>query len=51
MELGLAPILTAGMIMQLMYNARMIDVNMRSKEDRELYQSAIKLFALVLTFF
>ena len=28
----------------------MIDVNMQSKEDRELYQAANKLFALLITF-
>ena len=37
MELGMSPIITSGMIMQLLVGAKMIDVNMQSKEDRELY--------------
>jgi len=36
MELGMSPIITSGMIMQLLVGAKMIDVNMQSKEDREL---------------
>jgi protein transport protein SEC61 subunit alpha len=50
MELGMSPIITSGMILQLLVGAKMIDVNMQSKEDRELYQSASKLFALLITF-
>lgn len=37
MELGMSPIITSGMIMQLLVGAKMIDVNMQSKEDRELF--------------
>jgi len=37
MELGMSPIITSGMIMQLLVGAKIIDVNMQSKEDRELY--------------
>jgi hypothetical protein len=48
MELGLSPIITAGMLLQLLCGARMIEVNMRSKEDRELYQSALKFFSLLI---
>lgn len=50
MELGMSPIITSGMILQLLVGAKIIDVNMQSKEDRELYQSASKLFALLITF-
>ena len=50
MELGMSPIITSGMILQLLVGAKMIDVNMQSKEDRELYQAANKLFALLITF-
>jgi protein transport protein SEC61 subunit alpha len=50
MELGMSPIITAGMIMQFLLGANKIDVNMRSKEDRELYQSALKVFAIFITF-
>jgi protein transport protein SEC61 subunit alpha len=37
MELGMSPIITSGMIMQLLVGAKIIDVNMQSKEDRELF--------------
>jgi len=37
MELGMSPIITSGMIMQLLVGAKIIEVNMQSKEDRELY--------------
>jgi protein transport protein SEC61 subunit alpha len=37
MELGMSPIITSGMIMQLLVGAKMIDVNMQSREDRELF--------------
>merc|ERR1711934_1207507 len=46
----MSPIITSGMILQLLVGAKMIDVNMQSKEDRELYQAANKLFALLITF-
>lgn len=48
MDLGLAPIITAGMIMHFATASRIIQVNLRSKEDRELYQSALKVFALFI---
>jgi len=50
MELGMTPIITSGMIMQLLVGAKIIDVNMQSKEDRELFQSSQKLFGLLITF-
>jgi len=50
MELGMSPIITSGMIMQLLVGAKIIDVNMQSKEDRELYQASQKLFGLLITF-
>lgn len=50
MELGMSPIITSGMIMQLLVGAKIIDVNMQSKEDRELYQASSKLFGLLITF-
>ena len=40
MELGMTPIITSGMIMQLLVGAKIIDVNMQSKEDRELFQAS-----------
>lgn len=46
----MSPIITSGMIMQLLVGAKIIDVNMQSKEDRELFQAAQKLFGLLITF-
>lgn len=40
MELGISPIITSGMIMQLLAGAKIIEVNQSSKEDRELFQAA-----------
>lgn len=50
MELGLSPLITSGMIMYFLVGARLIDINMRSKEDRELYQSAIKVLTVFIAF-
>ena len=49
MELGISPIITSGMIMQLLAGAKIIEVNQNSKEDRELFQAAQKLFGLIIT--
>lgn len=40
MELGISPIITSGMIMQLLAGAKIIEVDQRSKEDRELFGAA-----------
>lgn len=48
MELGITPIVTSGMIMQLLAGAAVIDVDMQIPEDRQLFQGAQKLFALVM---
>lgn len=50
MELGISPIITSGMIMQLLAGTKIIEVNQNSKEDRELFQGAQKLFGLIITF-
>jgi protein transport protein SEC61 subunit alpha len=39
MELGMSPIITSGMVMQLLTGAKMLDVNMNSSDDRKLFQS------------
>jgi len=49
MELGISPIITSGMIMQLLAGAKIIEVNQSSKEDRDLFQAAQKLFGLIIT--
>lgn len=42
MELGISPIVTSGMIMQLLAGAKLIDCNKNLKEDRELFEGATK---------
>ena len=37
MELGISPVITAGMVMQLLAGTRIIDVDMSLKEDRVLF--------------
>ena len=37
MELGISPVITAGMVMQLLAGVRIIDVDMSLKEDRVLF--------------
>jgi protein transport protein SEC61 subunit alpha len=60
MELGISPIVTSGMIIQMLAGSQLIDVNLDLKSDRELFQTAQKrtptlilltsVFALILTF-
>lgn len=42
MELGIGPIVTAGMVMQLLAGAKILDVDQSVKEDRALYEGAQK---------
>lgn len=49
MELGISPIITSGMIMQLLAGSHIIDVDTSLKEDRQLYQGAQKLFGMLIT--
>lgn len=49
MELGISPIITAGMIMQLLQGARILDVDMRNSSDRQLFNAANKLLAILIT--
>lgn len=42
MELGISPIITSGMIMQLLAGANLIDVDFNLKEDRALFGGAQK---------
>ncbi|QPG73787.1 translocon subunit [Brettanomyces nanus] len=50
MELGISPIVTAGMVFQLLQGTQLLTVDMENKEDRELYQAAQKLLAMILSF-
>ncbi|KAI8374241.1 SecY subunit domain-containing protein [Radiomyces spectabilis] len=50
MELGITPIITSGMIMQLLSGANIIEVDYSLKEDRALFSGAQKLFAMIIAF-
>merc|ERR1719235_2613502 len=49
MELGISPIVTSGMVMQLLAGSKLIEVDQSLKEDRMLFSGAQKLFGMVIT--
>ncbi len=49
MELGIGPIVTAGLILQMLAGSGFIDVNFSDPEDRSLFTGASKIFSIVLT--
>ena len=49
MELGISPIVTSGLVMQLLAGSRLIEVNYNLKEDRALFNGAQKLFGILIT--
>jgi len=49
MELGISPIVTSGLVMQLLAGSRIIEVNYNVKEDRALFMGAQKLFGILIT--
>lgn len=49
MELGISPIITSGMIMQLLQGAKIIECDISVEEDRRLYSTATKLLGLLIT--
>ena len=51
MELGITPIVTSGMIMQLLAGANLIDVDFSLKEDRALFSGAQKREFIILFYF
>jgi preprotein translocase SecY subunit len=48
-ELGIGPIVTGGLILQLLVGSAMIECDMSKPEDRQLFTVASKVFAIVLT--
>jgi protein transport protein SEC61 subunit alpha len=40
MELGITPIVTSGMIMQLLAGTRIIDCDLSQKDDQQLFNGA-----------
>ena len=49
MELGISPIVTSGLVMQLLAGSKIIDVNQSVKGDRDLFQGAQKLLGILIT--
>jgi preprotein translocase subunit SecY len=51
MELGIGPIVTAGLILQVLAGSRMVNIDMTDPEDRSMFTSASKILAIVMTVF
>lgn len=49
MELGISPIVTSGLVMQLLAGSHIIEVDQSLKEDRALFNGAQKLFGMIIT--
>lgn len=49
MELGISPIVTSGLVMQLLAGSRIIEFDSNVKEDRALFAGAQKLFGILIT--
>jgi len=49
MELGITPIVTSGMVMQLLAGSKIIEVNHNDPQQKALYQGAQKLFGMLIT--
>jgi len=49
MELGISPIVTSGMVIQLLAGSKIISVDNNVREDKALLEGAQKLFGLVIT--
>src|SRR3972149_5852953 len=49
MELGIGPIVTAGLILQLLVGSAIIKCDMSDPQDRSLFTSASKVFSIALT--
>lgn len=49
MELGISPIVTSGLVMQLLAGSKIIDVDQSDKDERALFNGAQKLFGMLIT--
>jgi protein transport protein SEC61 subunit alpha len=49
MELGISPIVTSSMFLQLLAGMKLIEVNMSSKNDRELFYATQKFLGIIIT--
>jgi len=50
-ELGIGPIVTAGLILQLLAGSEIITVDFTDPDDRALFTSANKVFSIIMTIF
>lgn len=50
-ELGIGPIVTAGLIMQLLLGSKIIKIDMSDPYDRSMFSGSQKVFAMFLTIF
>src|SRR3990172_6567095 len=50
-ELGIGPIVTAGLIMQILVGSKIISVDMGDPEERSLYTGAQKVLSVIMTIF
>ena len=50
MELGISPIVTASLVMELLAGVKVISVDQNSKEERAIFEGAQKVVALIITF-
>jgi preprotein translocase SecY subunit len=51
MELGIGPIVTAGLILQMLAGSNFIEVDFSNTEDRSLFTGVSKIFSIILTGF
>jgi len=51
MELGIGPIVTAGLILQMLAGAKFIHVDFSNPEDRSLFTGVSKIFSIIFTAF
>jgi len=49
MELGISPIVTSGMVMQLLAGTKILDLDQSDKEEKALFNGAQKLLSLVIS--
>ena len=50
MELGVSPIVTSGLVLQLLAGSRMISVDHNNNDEKALFQATQKLFAILIAF-
>src|SRR5713101_8192459 len=48
MELGIGPIVTAGLLMQLLKGSELIKLNFKNPDDRSLFTSATKIVTIIV---